>query len=115
MRLLRGGRRTGVARLLGFAALNLVAYRQAWAFTHFAPPGHRTQPAQSLSAQQKIHVLVNGVEGPRPENRRTPDDLGLSYERHLFPGARGVTLEAWFVPVVQARGTVVLFHGHAAS
>jgi uncharacterized protein len=115
MRCSTGLRRTGVALFLGFAALNLVAYRQARAFTHFAPSGHRTRPPQFLSVEQKIQVLVSGVEVPRPENRRTPDDVGLSYERHLFRGARGVTLEAWFVPAVQARATIVLFHGHAAS
>src|SRR5262249_3495643 len=54
-------------------------------------------------------------ELPRPENRLTPRDVGLSYERHVFAGGRGVPVEAWFVPAPSARGTVVLFHGHAAS
>jgi hypothetical protein len=48
-------------------------------------------------------VLVAGVEVPRPENRRTPRDLGLAYERHVFAGGRGVRLEAWLVPCIDAR------------
>jgi len=52
---------------------------------------------------------------PRPENRRTPSDVGLRYERRVFVGGRGVALEGWFLPRADARGTVVLFHGHAAS
>jgi alpha-beta hydrolase superfamily lysophospholipase len=97
-----------------FIAVNLVAYRQARAFTHFAPPGHRTRP-QQLSTTGMIEVLLTGVEVPRPENRRTPADVGLPYERHVFAGGRSVPLEAWLVPHPQARGTVVLFHGHAGS
>lgn len=104
----------GIAILVGFAALNGAAYRQARAFTHFAGPGHRTR-AQFLSFGERVEVLVTGVEVPRPENRQTPRDLGLPYERHVFSGGRGVSLEAWLVPRVDARGTVVLFHGHAAS
>jgi alpha-beta hydrolase superfamily lysophospholipase len=108
--------RKRVAALLGLgvASVNFVAYRQARAFTHFAPPGQRTRP-ELLSFGGKIEVLLAGVQVPRPENERTPRDVGLAYERHVFEGGRGVALEAWFVPRPDARGTVVLFHGHAAS
>jgi alpha-beta hydrolase superfamily lysophospholipase len=115
MRFFTGMKRIGVALVMGLAALNFAAYRQARAFTHFAPAGHRTPPPQMLSLGQKMQVLLKGVEVPRPENRRTPRDLGLEFERHVFRGSRGVPLEAWLVPQVDARGTVILFHGHAAS
>ena len=114
MRRFRGIRWVGVVLLLGFAVLNLAAYRQARAFTHFAPPGHRTRP-QELSLGEKLEALVTGFEVPRPANRQTPHGIGLPYERHIFTGGRGVPLEAWLVPRVDARGTVVLFHGHAAT
>jgi uncharacterized protein len=109
-----GARRVGAVLLTGFVALNGVAYRQARAFTRFGPPGHRTRP-ERLSPGQTLRVLVTGVEVPRPENRRTPRVLGLEYERHVFTGGRGVPLEGWLVSSSNARGTVVLFHGHAAS
>jgi hypothetical protein len=63
----------------------------------------------------KAEALLTGVEVPRPENRRTPHDVGLEYERHVFAGGLGTPLEGWLVPHANARGTVVLFHGHAAS
>jgi hypothetical protein len=107
-------KRVGAVLGIGLAALNVAAYRQARAFTHFAPPGDRTRP-QLLSFGEKVEVLLMGVEVPRPENRRTPRDVGLAYERYVFPGGRGVPLEAWLVRRVDARATVVLFHGHAAS
>jgi alpha-beta hydrolase superfamily lysophospholipase len=99
---------------VAFALLNLVAFRQARALTEFGPPGHRTR-LQDLSLGQKLEMLVVGAEVPRPENRRTPHELGLEYERHVFEGGRGVALEAWLIPEANPRATVVLFHGHAAS
>jgi len=108
-------RRIGVSLLGVFCLVNLVAYRQARAFTHFASPGQRTPPPRELSFGKKLRVLVMGVEVPRPENHQTPRHVGLAYERHVFAGVRGVPLEGWLVPHAGARGTVVLFHGHAAS
>jgi uncharacterized protein len=64
---------------------------------------------------EKLQVLAEGVRLPKPRNRRTPLDVGLSYERHVFAGAHGLPLEAWLVPASSDHGVVVLFHGHAAS
>jgi hypothetical protein len=52
---------------------------------------------------------------PRPQNARTPATYALPGQRHVFAGARGIPLEAWVIPRAEARGTVVLFHGYAAS
>jgi alpha-beta hydrolase superfamily lysophospholipase len=111
--------RVGAKRVTGLLggtllALNFVAYRQAHSFTHYAPNGHRTRP-KAPSPAGLAGILLTGVEVPRPENRRAPSDVGLNYERHMFAGSRGIPLEAWFVPHPEARGTVALFHGHAAS
>ena len=109
-------RRTVVAALvLATSVANLVAYAHARAFTRFSPAGRRTPPPERLSVGETIRVLAFGVDVPRPINRRTPSDHGLAYERHVFPNARGIPLEAWFIPLDGARGTVVSFHGHAAS
>jgi alpha-beta hydrolase superfamily lysophospholipase len=104
----------GVVFCLGLVGLNAVAYRQARAFTHFASRGPRTKLGQ-LSFAGSVRLLVEGARVPRPENRRTPSGLGLAYERHVFTGGRGIPLEAWLIPHRDAHGTVVLFHGHAAS
>ena len=92
-----------------------MAYHHARAFTRFAPPGPRTRQPEQLSAVQKLGVLARGARVPRPENRRSPTDVDLAYKTHVFPGLRGLPLEAWLVPRHDARGTVLLFHGHAAS
>ncbi len=92
----------GAAFCVGLSSLNAVAYRQAWVFTHFAPPGPRTKAGQ-LSLGDAARLLIDGVRIPRPENRRTPADVGLAYERHVFAGGRGIALEAWLVPCPDAR------------
>jgi alpha-beta hydrolase superfamily lysophospholipase len=111
----RGRRILLVTLVTGLAGVNLVAYTQARAFTRFSPSGVRTARPESLSLAEKVRVLALGAQMPRPVNARTPATYALPDERHVFPGARGIPLEAWVIPQAGARGTVVLFHGYAAS
>lgn len=105
----------GILFLLGFALLNLMAYRQVWAMTHFERAGQRTAPPEELSGARKLMVLFTGVTIPRPENRQTPKSLGLEFEIHRFSGAKGLELEAWRLPHESARLVIVLFHGYASA
>lgn len=107
----------GLLLLAGFILLNVMAYRQVWAMTHFvrSGSGERTEPPEKLSSLGKVKVLFTGVSIPRPENQRTPMDLGLAFETHHFAGAKGLELEAWQIPHVTAKTVVVLFHGYAAA
>jgi len=45
----------------------------------------------------------------------TPDDAGLAYESVTITTEDGVTLDGWFVPVSQARGLLLFFHGNAGN
>jgi alpha-beta hydrolase superfamily lysophospholipase len=107
-------KRLGGFLAVGFLSLNVLVYRQARALTHFGPPGPHVR-FQSMSLASLLTAAVAGVPVPRPENHRTPADVGLDFKRAVFPGGRGIPLEAWVVPALPSRGTVVLFHGHAAS
>jgi alpha-beta hydrolase superfamily lysophospholipase len=93
--------------------VNAVAYMQARALTHYVPAGARTGSPEALNRWQKLGVLFAGVSVPRPENRATPADFHLPFATHTIPSG-DVTLEAWHVPREDARGLVLLFHGHAA-
>lgn len=106
--------RAGLLALAGFLALNALAFRHAWAFTHFGPAGPPLR-VRDISFGQKARLLVVGADIPRPRNEATPAAVGLRYERHVFAGGRGIPLEAWLVPADDGRGTIVLFHGHSAS
>jgi uncharacterized protein len=102
----------------GAVLLNGAAYAQARAMTRYAPAGRRTPPPEALGPVERAAVLFTGVTVPRPANSRTPDDLGLGYEtRTVRPGGvdGALTLEAWVVRHPQPVGTVLLFHGYAAS
>lgn len=101
--------------LAGGAALNLIAFQHARSMLWFAEGGPRTVRPQKLSLLGKVQVLLTGVRVPRPENDRTPIDLGLEYETRTFPVDPIVTLEAWSIPAAGAGETVILFHGYAAS
>jgi hypothetical protein len=102
-RLKRGLRLLVISVSLAMAALNVVAYRHAYALTHFTPGGTRTSRPESLSFSEKLRVLTVGPPVPKPVNHRSPRDLGLEYERHVFQGAHGLPLEAGTFRVPRAR------------
>src|SRR5947209_6581039 len=77
--------------------LNYLAYRHAWAMTHFAPAGTRPPKPEDLTRLQKAKALVLGVLIPRPTSPETPASVGLAFERCHLPGRRG-RLEGWHVP-----------------
>lgn len=83
----------------------------------FVRAGERTAPPEKLNALGKARVMLTGVTLTRPENRRTPKDVGLEFRTVCFPGAREIQLEAWFVPARPPTpyGVVLLFHGYGAS
>ena len=99
--------------MAALTVLNLLAYQHARAMTHFCSGGERTPRPEALSLAQKAGVLMTGVTLPRPENQRTPAELGLAYQQHVFKSADGTRLEAWLVPQDDSRGVVILFHGYA--
>jgi fermentation-respiration switch protein FrsA (DUF1100 family) len=45
----------------------------------------------------------------------TPADIGLPYESVSLQTSDGVNLSGWFVPVEDARATVLFFHGNAGN
>ncbi|MFB0535590.1 MAG: alpha/beta hydrolase [Anaerolineae bacterium] len=50
-----------------------------------------------------------------PDAASDPAQYGLTYEEVTFPSRDGLTLQGWFIPAPEARGTVVFCHGHAGS
>ncbi len=107
-------RTTWVVLLVCFLLLNFLAYRHARAMLTFSTEAGRTPPPQSLSTWQKIKVLTCGVTVPRPENNRSPQDLGLPSETIRFANGDGASLEGWLLTPPNPKGTVLLFHGYAA-
>lgn len=101
--------------LIGFVALNAVAYRHARAMLWFARGGERTVRPERLTTLGKVGVLLSGVRVPRPENDRTPANITLSYEVLTIPVNQLVTVQAWRIRVEKPQGISILFHGYASS
>ncbi len=98
-----------------FIVINYLAWQHTRSMTRFSGDGIRTQKPENLSMWQKIQVLFSGIDLPRPENERSPEDFGLSYDIHFFPNKRGEILEAWHIPASAEQQIVLLFHGYADS
>lgn len=105
-----------LAALLSAAvSLNLVAFMQARAMTHFSEGGARSAGPEQLSAFDKFAVMLSGVNIPRPRNGQTPAQWGVAFETHRFHNADGAMLEAWYVAGATDHPIVALFHGYAVS
>ncbi|MBA3943346.1 MAG: alpha/beta fold hydrolase [Herpetosiphonaceae bacterium] len=96
-------------------SVNIIAYMQARAMTHFTQAGQRTEPPERLSVGAKIRTVLSGVTIPRPENHHTPADLKLPYAVHWIHEPDGTRLEGWIVPYPDSHGVVLLFHAYAVS
>jgi hypothetical protein len=95
----------GLSLLALLLLLNFLAYRHAYAITHFAAsPG-------PVSPLRRALLLLRGVVHLRPAEAATPGDVGLPSTTHAFPGA-AAPLEGWHVPHARGAGVVLLFHGY---
>jgi uncharacterized protein len=98
-----------------FAALNFVAYRQAYSMLHFVAGSSRTAKPEDLSLGQKLRVLFCGVDVPRPRTTLLPAQLGPACRNLTIAATNGIRLGAWYCPVSPDRPLVILFHGYAGE
>lgn len=104
-------KRSAFALLLVFIIANIVAFMHAYRFTHFSDTAKsRTADPHDLSWGEKIGILFTGIENPRPQNTEQPTQ---SYS--VISVNSTERLECWKIPVDNARGTVVMFHGYAGK
>jgi hypothetical protein len=104
-----------VPLLGGFIALNLIAWRQAYAMTHFTAGSVRTEKPENLSLGGKVKVLFCGVDMPRPHSSLAPDTLGPACRAVVIPETNGIKLGAWYCPGAPTNPLVILFHGYAGD
>src|SRR5688500_7356909 len=104
-----------ISLVLASVALNVVAFMQAWAMTHYVSSGQRTPPPEQLSLTARAWTIMTGSTVPRPQNDHTPIDVNLSYETHKISVSEGEFLEAWYIPQPDAEAIVLLLPGYAES
>ena len=95
----------GVAGVLSL--FSFVLFNQAYRFTHF--DAELAAPAGPPSGFTMAKYALLGLPNFRPTDGPAPD---TAYQEVRFAAADGTRLAAWYVPVAQPRGTVVLFHGY---
>ncbi|MCH8967142.1 MAG: alpha/beta hydrolase [Planctomycetes bacterium] len=52
---------------------------------------------------------------PTSEYHSIPTDVGLAFEEVMLETADGLSLVAWYVPAVEAKGSVLFCHGNAGN
>lgn len=62
---------------------------------------------------QASYVYFPELPSRRVEN--TPASAGLAFEALRLPTADGETLDGWYVPVPEARATLLYFHGNGGN
>jgi pimeloyl-ACP methyl ester carboxylesterase len=104
-----------IAILAIIVLINMVVYRQVRRLLNFVPGAEKLTKPDEWAVFRKISAAFLGVAVPRPENDRTPADLGLAFETREIKAADDTRLEAWFIPHAQAKGLILLFHGYSVS
>ena len=99
----------------GALALNVLAYRHAYAMMHFSPGTDRTREPEKLNLLQKMGVLFSGVRLPRPQSSLLATHLGPGCGSVTLPGSYGIQLGTWYCPGASSNALVILFHGYAGE
>lgn len=105
-------RQIGVAAVVSFLLLNLIAMRHAWQFTHFSNdlPEQKTAEPGQLSFAAKLKVLCLGISNPRPVDDVQP---AVPFDRIVIQANK--KMECWHIKTDSAIGTVVLCHGYGGT
>ena len=104
---------TGIVLLLFLGLLNWLAYQHAYRFLHFNTEGiPKPEEPQDLTWDEKLYLLWNGAEIPKPLLDAQSND---PFEIIELPAT--IPIEAWWIrtDLPQTRGTVILFHGYLGN
>jgi pimeloyl-ACP methyl ester carboxylesterase len=104
-----------LAVVLGIVALNLLAYRHAYAMMHFTTGKPRTKEPEKLTLGEKAKVLLRGVRIPRPRTIASPIDLAPGTTSLLLKCTNGIKLGAWYCAGSTESPLVILFHGYSSE
>jgi pimeloyl-ACP methyl ester carboxylesterase len=101
--------------VVGFAALNALAFNHANAMLRFSDGGPRTTAPERLGLLSRINVLLAGVNVPRPASHGHPSELDPDCRVLSVPGPSDVTLASWYCNRGPGTPVVILFHGYSAE
>ncbi|MDF2186973.1 alpha/beta fold hydrolase [Paraflavitalea sp. CAU 1676] len=99
--------------LILFVLFNALCIFHAYRFTYFYDDaGAAIKKPEQMSGLEKTKVVLFGLQYPKSVNDAHPK---LPYEAVSLTTSDTAHLRGWYMPRKQARGTVILFHGHGSS
>lgn len=96
-----------------FLLLNAIVAFHAYKFTHFYDNGTVSikKPAEK-TGWDKTREIFFGINAEKRKNTITADS---AFQTIYLKTKDNLKLEAWYIPVDKAKGTVCLFHGHGGT
>ena len=96
-----------------FVLLNIVVAFHAYKFTHFYNNGENAvKKAAEKTGWDKTKEILFGINAEKKQNDVTTDS---TFKTVYLKTKDSLKLEAWYIPVDSAAGTVLLFHGHGGN
>lgn len=96
-----------------FVLLNVVVAFHAYKFTHFYNQGEVSiKKADEKTSWDKTKEILFGINAVKQKNTVTTDS---TFQTIYLKTKDSLKLEAWYIPVDSAVGTVLLFHGHGGT
>jgi uncharacterized protein len=98
--------------LILFILVNVVIIFHAYKFTHMYDVGEITiKPQQQKNGWDITKEMLFGINAVKQQN--TIADSAT--QKIILNTKDNIALEAWYVPVPNAKGTVCIFHGHGGK
>lgn len=98
--------------LLAILVVNILTVVHAYRFTHFSRQARqRIERPEELGLFQKVGALLTGIAMPRPMNQQVPQ---VPFQHVVIPSLDG-ELQCWYIPAVEDKGVVALFHGYGSE
>lgn len=96
-----------------FIALNVIVAFHAYKFTHFYDNGSISiKKQEDKTGWDKTKEILTGINAVKQKNTVTADS---TFKTVYLKTKDSLKLEAWYIPVDSAIGTVCLFHGHGST
>ncbi|GAB3342430.1 alpha/beta hydrolase [Larkinella ripae] len=105
---------TGLALLVLFVLLNIILAFHAARFTYFFDNPDKTpsKKSETYSTGDKLNAAFFGLKLKKSVVSNYPK---MPFETIRLTNEYNQKLEGWYIPVENARGTVILAHGHAST
>ena len=99
--------------IVAFILLNVIVAFHAYKFTHFYDNGSiSVKKNDEKSGWDKTKEILFGINAEKKLNTVTADS---TFQTVYLKTKDSLKLEAWYIPVDSAVGTVCLFHGHGGT